>query len=154
MVRHGQAQPKKGWRGPDDGRPLVARGRRQAHRLDKVVGSGRPARFISSPARRCRQTVEPLAARYGMGVELSESLATGAGPQAVALCQKVAASEPHGSTVVLCTHREVLEVMLPLLVGDAGRRLPHPLPGAKGGAWSLYFEAGRLVEVGYHPPAA
>ena len=154
VVRHGQAVPKKGWTGPDDDRPLVARGLRQAVRLRRAIGRRPPTRIISSPALRCWQTVQPLADRNGLSVEPADALSTQAGPQAAALCRKLAASEPVGSNVVLCTHREVLEEMLPELAEEAGRKLRHRLPGAKGGAWVLRFERGRLRKVDYHPPAA
>lgn len=153
VVRHGQAESKKAWAGPDDDRPLVARGHRQAGLLDRVVGPGAPGRILSSPALRCRQTVGPLAERHGLEVEVADALATGAGRRAFDLYAKLAASEPPGSTVVLCTHREVLEDMLPRLAGELGRDLPHRVPGAKGGAWVLLLESRRLVALEYRPPA-
>lgn len=154
VVRHGEAEPKKGWSGPDDARPLVGRGRRQAERLGKVVGGPPPTRVISSPALRCRETVEPLAVRYGLEVELSELLATGAGAEAAGLCRKLAHSEPEESNLVLCTHREVLVEMLPSLSAEYGCKLGHHPPGAKGGAWTLRFQSGRMLKVHYTPPAA
>lgn len=154
VVRHGQAEPKKGWSGPDDGRPLIRRGHRQADRLDKVIGGGRPARVISSPARRCVQTVAPLADRYGLTVEIDAALATDGGKAALELCHRLAASGHDDDDVVLCTHREVLEVLLPRLARDSGRKLGHRPPGAKGGAWLLRFHAGRLQKVDYRSPGA
>lgn len=158
VVRHGEAEPKRGWTGPDDARPLVGRGRRQAERLGKVLKGQAPTRVISSPALRCRETVEPLAARYGLEVELSEMLATGAGTgaggEAAALCRKLAHSEPEDSNLVLCTHREVLVEMLPSLSEEYGCKLGHQPPGAKGGAWTLRFQSGRMLKVHYTPPPA
>lgn len=153
VVRHGQAEPKKGWTGPDDLRPLTGRGRRQAERLGKVIGV-RPGRIMSSPAVRCRDTVQPLGSAYGVEVELAEALSTEGGQEAAELCRKLATSEPAGSVVVLCTHRETMVEMLPELARQYGRKLGHRLPGAKGGAWVLRFEDGRLVKVDYRPPAA
>lgn len=163
VVRHGQAAPKKGWDGPDAARPLSSRGRRQAARLDRVIGPDRPDRVLSSPALRCVQTVLPFAVSFGIDVELTGSLATDAGGQAYALCRKLAGSEPPGATVVLCTHREALVDFLPRLAGPppagppakAVVRLPRRPPGAKGSAWILRFgDDGRLEAVAYRPPAA
>lgn len=153
VVRHGQAEPKKGWSGPDDGRPLVRRGLRQAVGLPRVIGRDRPARIISSPALRCRQTVQPLADGRGLEVEVSDRLSTVAGVAAADLVVELLKSEPAGSTVVLCTHREVLVEALPALSRRFGRKLGHRPPGAKGGAWVLRFRGDKLVKVDYRPPA-
>ena len=153
VVRHGQAEPKKGWTGADDDRPLTPRGRRQAERIGKVIVDS-PDRVLSSPAVRCRETVQWLAERRGLEVELTDALATDAGRDATDLCKKLATSEPAGSVVVLCTHREAMVEMLPRLAKEFGRKLSHRLPGAKGGAWVLRFEEGRLTKVDYRPPAA
>ena len=83
VVRHGHAEAKKGWRGPDGDRPLVARGRRQADRLGKVIGGGKPTRVISSPALRCVQTAQPFAEKHNLPVELSGHLSRDAGQAAV-----------------------------------------------------------------------
>lgn len=153
VVRHGEAAPKKGWDGPDELRPLTARGRRQGERLGERV-TGRPDRILSSPAVRCCDTVRPLALTYGLAVEVTGALATDAGVDSTELCRKLATSEPPGALVVLCTHRETIMQMLPGLAGELGDRLGGHMPGAKGGAWVLSFEDGRLTEVDYLPPAA
>jgi len=153
VVRHGHAEAKKGWRGPDADRPLVTRGRRQADRLGKVIGAGRPTRMISSPALRCVQTAQPFAERRNLPVELSGHLARDAGEAAVELCRQLLLSETDDSTVVLCTHREVIIELLPQLSKEFARKLGHRPPGAKGGAWILRFRAGKLEKVDYHPPA-
>jgi 8-oxo-(d)GTP phosphatase len=153
VVRHGQAEPKKRWAGPDAERPLTARGRAQADRLGKVIGPKRPCKIISSPAVRCVQTVKRYADERGLSVELSPSLSPDAGPDALALCRYLASSAPADSTVVLCTHREVLVGLLPRLSRDLNRRLAHRPPGAKGGAWVLRFRAGKLAKADYRPPA-
>jgi 8-oxo-dGTP diphosphatase len=153
VVRHGQAEPKSKWKGADGDRPLMARGRRQADRLGKVIGTSRPTRVISSPAVRCVQTVQPFAARRNLTVEVSPMLATDAGKAAVDLCRELIGSERRDANVLLCTHREVLNVLLPQLAKDFDRKLGHRLPGAKGGAWVLRFRDNKLVKIEYRPPA-
>lgn len=154
VVRHGQAEPKKGWTGRDDDRPLVGRGRRQADLLDKVVGGDRPSRVISSPALRCVQTVQPLADRHGVAVEVDDALGTDAGQAATDLCHQLISSGTADDNILLCTHREVLVDLMPRLSKDFRRKLGHRPPGAKGGAWLLRFEGGRLLKVDYRPPGA
>ncbi|HWE55423.1 MAG TPA: phosphoglycerate mutase family protein [Acidimicrobiales bacterium] len=153
LARHGHAEPKKGWVGADGDRPLVARGQRQAQTLLKVVGRPRPTLIVSSPAARCRQSVEPMGRELGLTPTLSPSLATDAGLSAVQLIHDLAGGSGP-STVVLCTHREVLTVVLPHLASDSGRKLGHRLPGAKGGVWVLDYRGGRLRSIEYRPPAA
>lgn len=152
VVRHAQAEPKKTWTGPDDERPLLPRGKRQARRLGKVIGGHRPARVVSSPAARCRLTVEPYALESGVNIELSPALARDAASASIELIKQLVADD--SSPVVLCTHREVLNELLPQLAKDAHYKLRHRLPGAKGGAWVLHFHSGQLEKVDYRPPAA
>ncbi len=156
VVRHGEAESKRGWTGPDDQRPLLPRGHRQAHRLDKVVGGDPPTRIISSPAIRCVQTVQPLADRHGVAVELDEALSTDAGKAAADLCRQLVSNDGAGEDdiIVLCTHREVLVDLLPRLSKDSGRKLGDRPPGAKGGAWVLRWDAGRLAKIAYRGPGA
>jgi phosphohistidine phosphatase SixA len=154
VVRHGHAEPKRGWAGLDVDRPLVARGRRQAERLGSLIGAEQPARVISSPARRCVATVQPVADKAGLTVQLSDQLSSSAGQAAAELCEALVVSEPADSVVVLCTHREVLVQLLPWLSKQFGRNLGHRLPGAKGAAWFLCFRGPDLLTVEYRAPGA
>jgi len=69
LVRHAWAGKRKEWDGDDLLRPLDERGRRQARALVELLSEFEVGRIVSSPARRCRQTVEPLAAARGLQVE-------------------------------------------------------------------------------------
>jgi len=66
LVRHGRA--RGGWDDdPDPG--LDELGREQAERLvDRLAGSGAPTApaLVTSPLRRCRETIAPLAGRWAM----------------------------------------------------------------------------------------
>jgi 8-oxo-dGTP diphosphatase len=154
VVRHGQAEAKQSWNGPDMDRPLVPRGRRQAKLLSKDLAGYRPARVISSPSVRCRQTVQPLATTWALDVELSNALAPDAGGSALCLIRDLTGAESNRSTVVLCTHREVIVAVMPALFDEFGIKPGHRLPGAKGGTWVLEFHRSKLATVKYQPPAA
>jgi phosphohistidine phosphatase SixA len=154
VVRHAHAEPKQGWSGPDVDRPLVPRGRRQAKLLSKDLARYQPARIISSPSVRCRQTVQPLAAARALDVELSKALAPDGGDSARGLIRDLADTEPARTSIVLCTHREVLVAVMPALFDAFDIGPGHRLPGAKGGTWLLDFHKSRLVTVKYQPPAA
>jgi phosphohistidine phosphatase SixA len=75
LVRHASAGNRSEWVGDDRARPLDKRGRRQAAGLVDLL-AGRPVeRILSSPARRCLETVEPLAAARSLPVETRDELA-------------------------------------------------------------------------------
>jgi 8-oxo-(d)GTP phosphatase len=150
LVRHAHAGSKKAFVGDDDLRPLDRRGRRQAEGLSRALGKPRPSAIYSSPSARCIQTVEPLATRLSIAVQPAPALATDAGRQALVLIDELAANA--GGTVVLCTHREVLTLVLPELGTQFHRPLGHRLPGAKGGTWMLDFRRQKLASVRYLPP--
>jgi len=150
LVRHGQAGRKSEWRGDDALRPLDAVGRRQAEYLAKTLEHYRHARIVSSPYLRCQQTVEQLSAAWVCLLELSEQLAPDAGDEAVTYVHDLIA--PGALTVVLSTHREVLDTVLPALSTEFGVALGHRLPGAKGCWWVMEIAKSRLVSIRYHAP--
>ncbi len=152
LVRHGQAEPKKGWPGADADRPLVGRGRLQAQRLSQTIGRLRPDRVISSPALRCVETVELLAESCGLPLEISEQWSIEAGQSVPGLGQNLIDTTPDGSTLVVCTHREVLVRLIPELSRRGKHKIGHRPPGAKGGVWILRFRHHHLTRVDYRPP--
>lgn len=69
LIRHASAGDRDAWHGDDRERPLDDRGREQARALVDELASYRIDRIFSSPARRCLETVEPLARARGLDVE-------------------------------------------------------------------------------------
>jgi 8-oxo-dGTP diphosphatase len=74
LVRHASAGKRDEWTADDSERPLDARGAEQAAHLPEVLARFPIKRILSSPAKRCLETVEPLAAARGLTVELCEEL--------------------------------------------------------------------------------
>jgi phosphohistidine phosphatase SixA len=68
MVRHGSAGDRAEWVGDDRDRPLDDRGRGQAQELVLRLAPFPIEAIYSSPARRCLETVEPLAGAHGLAV--------------------------------------------------------------------------------------
>jgi broad specificity phosphatase PhoE len=69
LVRHAHAD----W-SPDEDRPLSAQGRTAARRVAEVLASSPIDGIYSSPARRARETVAPLAERLGLPVLVEPDL--------------------------------------------------------------------------------
>jgi 8-oxo-dGTP diphosphatase len=108
LVRHARAGERREWEGDDRLRPLDAKGWRQAHGLDGLLGDYELDRIFSSPYVRCVQTVEPLASARGLEIEEVGELAEGASRADVL---RLLGSVEH-SSVALCTHGDVVEELL------------------------------------------
>jgi 8-oxo-dGTP diphosphatase len=74
VIRHARAGDSSTWQGDDRLRPLDKRGTKQARALVETLASFEIERILSSPADRCVQTVEPLAAARGLSVETRDEL--------------------------------------------------------------------------------
>ncbi len=108
LVRHAKAGSRSKWEGPDDRRPLSKPGRRQAIASADAIADAYPTRIVTSPYLRCRQTIEPIAGRAGVGIDLADALAEGAPlDDSLVLLDKVIAE-----TAVLCTHGDVMGNLL------------------------------------------
>jgi broad specificity phosphatase PhoE len=145
VVRHAVAGERKRWKGPDEERPLSPKGRRQAEALADLLAREPVGRIWSSPALRCRQTVEPLAARLGLPVEAAPELAEGTGATGVLKLARNA-----DTTSVMCTHGDVLDALLDHLMSE-GLDLGKKPRCAKGATWVLDVRRGKVVAARYLP---
>jgi broad specificity phosphatase PhoE len=121
LLRHARAGERAAWTGDDTLRPLDERGLRQALAL-RNLSQRAIGRIVSSPYRRCVETVEPLADALGLPVELDDRLAEGAPPK---LALELLAELDGG---LACTHGDVIEAVLgyglrkgAVVVADVGR---------------------------------
>jgi 8-oxo-dGTP pyrophosphatase MutT (NUDIX family)/phosphohistidine phosphatase SixA len=148
LVRHGHAGSRSAWDGPDDLRPLDARGRAEARRLAEVLPLFGPVDILSVPRVRCRQTVEPLAERLGLDIGPAPELGEeefAADPQAgLALVDRLLAPREEPGVTVVCSQGGAIPSVLEALgVRWSGTRL-HP-PAAKGSVWVLGDRPGALA---------
>ncbi len=135
------ALERDSWEGPDDLRPLSPAGWRQALALAELLGSLAVRAHYSSPARRCRDTLLPLAHRLGQGVTADPQLAEGIGGPGgdrARLLRELLSSlfvrEALGGTldgVTTCTHGDRIPQLLEGAGVSGSRRCP------KGGVWRL-----------------
>ena len=142
LLRHARAGKKSRDRSKDFKRRLDRRGQDVALLLPELIASYlHPEVILSSPFRRCVQTVEPLAEGLGLHVVVDERLRPD--------CSAGALRETFGDVAansVVCTHGEVIAQLF-----------DDPVRCAKGAFWiverrgnklipSLYVEAPRSTQ--------
>jgi broad specificity phosphatase PhoE len=147
VVRHAKAGSRRRFEGDDELRPLSRNGRPQAEAITELLAHRDIARVLTSPFTRCIQTVEPLALRLGIEVEIDERLGEGhEWTHALALVEQ--ATEP----IALCSHGDVIGDLMHHL---ATRGVPLDDDRIeKGSTWVLQVEGGDIVKARYLPPPA
>lgn len=118
VVRHAHRTKELG-QGADNG--LSEKGREQARRVAELFKrrfeSEDKPRLISSPKKRCRETLEPLADRLGIAVEIDPILDEG--EQVEKRVRELVSRWKSGPDplLVICSHGDVIPLLLELLVG-------------------------------------
>lgn len=121
FVRHATAGSRTGRPGDDELRPLDEAGEAQAETLARVLRAYRPAVLVSSPSRRCVQTLAPYARGAGLEIRRDERFSeTGydARETLAAALGLLDADEP----AAVCSHGKVLPE---LLAAVAEQRFPE-----------------------------
>jgi 8-oxo-dGTP diphosphatase len=148
VVRHAKAGDREAWEGDDRLRPLSKSGWQQARALPDLLEDARITRILSSPYLRCLQTVEPLAERVRIKVEMTAALAEGAGPGPIFRFVR----SLKGLDAVLCTHGDVMQELVERLerLGIVPASQVDQL--AKGSTWVLTERRGEVAAARYLPP--
>jgi 8-oxo-dGTP diphosphatase len=144
VVRHAKAGNRSEWQGDDRLRPLTKAGRKQAEALAQQLRDEPLDEIRSSDYLRCMQTVEPLATARGLPVHPEPLLEEGAGGESVLRLIK----QRPGRRLVLCTHGDVVEELLELLV-ERGLLSRSRLANEKGGTWVLEERNGDVSGASY-----
>ncbi len=112
--------------------------------------AGEPiARVVSSPARRCLDTVGPLAERLGLEVEVDDRLGEGSGAQgALAVARDLQEVD-----AVVCSHGDVIPELLDSCE-RAGTELPSRRKWQKASTWVLHRNGAGFTSGRYLPPPA
>jgi 8-oxo-dGTP diphosphatase len=152
LLRHAHAVNKRAWSGRDQDRPLSERGFREAEALVEPLSAVPLRRLLSSPALRCRQTLDPLARRLGVAIESTDVL----GPDVDATRVAELAEDSGSIDAVLCTHGETLAALLGHWQAR-GHIVFTPPTGTilksttqKSGGWLVY--SGAELQARYLPP--
>jgi 8-oxo-dGTP diphosphatase len=153
LLRHACAGHKDDWEGDDERRPLDEAGMRQADALAEELLREEPVhRLVSSPPDRCVQSLQPLAARTGLRIELADRLRADADPDEVA---ELIVSLDEGT--VLCTHGELMRPLLDRwraarVAIESARPDDDEFLLGKGTAWTLEVDGGRVRRLRHHAP--
>lgn len=139
LIRHAHAGTRAADR-HDIYRPLSERGQERADELVTVLAQTSIRRLLSSPATRCTQTLQPLAAARGLEVtEHSELWEDAMALDALALIEANLDSDgsrgEDGGGVVACSHGNIIPEILDIL-----DRRGVPISGRgceKGSVWVL-----------------
>ena len=147
LVRHGSAGVRDDGDPGDDDRSLDPDGHLQADKLAEWLRYESVTRIISSPYRRCIETVESLADHLGLRVEIDDRLGEGSSiGDAWDLVSEVA-----DKTVVLCSHGDVI----PDVIRRSqlrGMHIPGKSGSSKGSAWILQHWDGERFATGVYTP--
>lgn len=173
---HLDAVNRNEWQGAPDDRPLTEAGSRQAAFMASHLGSGPVNAIISSPALRCTQSLEPLAAATGLSVEIMpgfkdthgyrapEGWGTGDTPapsplggaqsagSAYAAFRSLVERYPDGR-VVLCSYGDIVPALLAFLSGLYGSEMPAR-NNDKGAVFTVTLDGEALTLQTNAPPPA
>src|SRR5438128_1634547 len=91
MIRHGKPASTWGQAGePDPGLDTVGREQARAAAAALMALSPRPAKVVSSPLRRCRETAQPLADLLGLPVIVDPAVGEVPTPAAIPMAERPA----------------------------------------------------------------
>jgi 8-oxo-dGTP diphosphatase len=140
VVRHAKAVARSSWRPPDAGRPLSPAGERQAAAIAPLLDAYGVKRLVSSPSRRCVQTLAPVGRTIEKAPALSEE-----GHDPAAIGSLVRGLLVGRRSAAICTHRPVLPTVLAALGIEE-----EPL--APGEMVVAHHRHGRIVATERHRP--
>lgn len=147
LVRHAKAGQRSEWIGDDRLRPLSTKGHRQAVAIAARLAALHPTRLVTSPAVRCRQTLEPLADLVDLALAEDDRLAEGtAFERTLTLLDEM----PDGA--VLCSHGDVIPDVV-MALGRRGMAIDGEPDWRKASVWSLERSGdGAMVRAQAWPP--
>jgi 8-oxo-dGTP diphosphatase len=150
LIPHLDAGDRTRWAGDQDERPLSDLGRKQAEAVAQALTKSPIDALFSSPAIRCRESLEPLARRVKLPIRILGDLAEkqfGEGTPTMAqrglrAIEEVVAECPDGRAVV-CSHGDII----PATAGALARKhgIAAPALERRGQWYSLRFQGTELA---------
>ncbi|MFC4534213.1 NUDIX hydrolase [Sphaerisporangium dianthi] len=146
MVRHAYAGSRQAWDGDDDLRPLDREGLAQAITVRDILYGYRPASLISSPSRRCVQTLLPYAARQALPIHAEAVLSESRFDRSLSLKATLSLVDEGASTAV-CSHGKVLPELITALCERRFDGRPEDFHLRKGAVAVLHHSRGRITAI-------
>lgn len=148
LVRHAKAGRRSDWDGDDRERPLDPAGEAQADALAGMLAPLASGRLVTSPYRRCMQTLWPLAERLGASLESDDRLAeNGRFTEVLELLGEL----PDGS--VLCSHGDVIPDVI-AAIERRGCAVRGRADWRKASTWVLARTGDDITDAECWPPPA
>jgi phosphohistidine phosphatase SixA len=147
LIRRAKAGPRGSGHGDDSLRALSDEGLAQATGLVESMDGVPIERIVSSPFLRCVQTVEPLAKRRGLEIEIDERLAEGVGTAKVLGLLRSFGDTP----TAVCSHSDVIQRLL----SELNPKISSPsekLRRRKASSWLLEGDIASDLAAQYRPP--
>ena len=146
FVRHAKAGERRVWEGDDEARPLSKLGWKQSEAIAKRLASKGATSLYSSPYVRCVQTLEPLAERLRVDIELDRRLGEGEPFEPVLdLLREVAIG------AVLCSHGDIIPDVIQALA-RRGMEVETRPDWRKATIWVLKRKGDRITKGKVWPP--
>ncbi|MFI5931364.1 NUDIX domain-containing protein [Actinoplanes sp. NPDC051494] len=147
LIRHAHAGKRKDFTGDDALRPVDKRGRAQAATVATVATAFAPLQLVAATPLRCRQTLEPLAARLGDASIVADSAFSEPAegeetPERVKVAVDRLLELRSGPRTAICSQGKVIPGILALLDGADD---PTPYKTAKGDGWVLSWSGEQLA---------
>ncbi|MEV6487619.1 NUDIX hydrolase [Actinoplanes sp. NPDC051633] len=138
IVRHAHAGERKKWSGNDALRPIDPQGLTESEALAEVLILFGPRRLFAATPLRCKQTLEPLAAKLDLPIVMDAAFAEPADPDEIDERVRAGLSRlaelRAGPTAVACSQGKLMPHLLSALVGEADSAV-YKTP--KGGGWVI-----------------
>ena len=147
-LRHGKAADPYRWEGPDATRVLTDRGKAEAKLAAGGVAAFGVKRIVASTAKRCQQTVAPLAKLLGTEVRTSKHLSQDAFTDE-GVSRKVAKALEKSRSTAFCSHAPVIPSVVSAIIDQTDAELTQELRFSahlSTAEFSVYH-----VSVGKHP---
>ncbi|MDH2428726.1 NUDIX hydrolase [Sphaerisporangium sp. TRM90804] len=144
LVRHGYAGARQDWSGDDDLRPLDEDGTAQARTIADILDAFRPGSLVSSPSRRCVQTLLPYGTREALRIR-TDDLLSETRYDATRSLELALSLMDEGVPTAVCSHGKVLPE---LITGLCDRRHEGHIEDThlrKGGVAVLHHKDGRIT---------
>lgn len=124
VLRHAKATPRAEWKGEEAKRPLLPEGVVQAKALSPLLAAYGPKRLITSPWKRCHDTIAPYAKQSKKTlVERSQLTELSNKRRPLSTKKVVAGLLGTSKSGLICTHRPALPSVLEPLAQSATKEL-------------------------------